>query len=371
MRIAVLTEIINRKSGARAPLEVAKALRQEGNDVTVFARPQDYEKEAENELKKFGVNIKIIKTNKLYTPFILYNRLNNQFDILSYHAKLPFLIGAKLSGLPIVRTYHGSQLNPISDKVFPKKPNWVIKFLDTLANFYILLNEFLLLHTSDKVLAISKYTKLEVKKYFGLNVNYIYYGASLEKNYYAKKKTNNKKITVLSVSRIIPYKGFHHIINIFNNLQNRHSNINLVIVGSSPDINYVKYLKEIAGKNVKILISISDEDLKKEYKNADIYTSYDRYMFFGLPLLEAAAYHLPVVAINKCAAPELVKHKKSGFLAKDAEEFEKYLEKLINDPKLRKRMGKTAFEISKRFSWDTFGKKYNLWFKETLKKSKQ
>ena len=369
MKIAVLAEIINRKSGARAPLEIAKALKNVGHDVTVFAYAFDLEKEAVKKLHSIGIHTEIIHVQKLLAPLVLYQKLKGNFDILSYHAKLPFLIGALLSGLPIIRTYHGTQFDPILDKQFPKKPNPLVSILNHLANVYLIIVETILLRSSDKILAISRYTKQEVKRIYKFNADYVYYGTSLCPKHQMKKGQKKKDIIILSVSRIIPYKGFHHLLSVFQKLQAKYPYVQLVIAGSSPDPKYLSYLKKHATDRVLFKINLPDEKLIDLYKEADIYATFDRYMFFGMPLLEASSFSLPIVALAKCAAPEIVTHGRNGFLAKNEASFLTYLERLVRNATIRKRMGDEAYLISKSFSWKTFGEKYSQLFAETIKKA--
>lgn len=371
MRVAILTEIINRKSGARAPLEIAKSLKGIGYDVTIFAYAFQVEQEAIEELHTYGVHTNIISANKIIAPFVLYQRLKNNFDILSYHAKLSSLIAALLSGLPIIRTYHGTQFDPILDKQFPKKPTSFIKVLNHLANAYLIIVETILLNNSSKVLAISKYTKQEIKRVYKLNADYVYYGTTLASKYKIKRKENKNNITILSVSRIVPYKGFHNILSIFKKLQKKYTNIQLIIAGSNPDQKYYSYLRDNTANGVLFKLDLSDDKLIELYKHADIYATFDRYMFFGMPLLEASAFNLPIVALEKCAAPEIVVHGKSGFLANDEKSFIKYLDLLIGNARLRMQMGNEAYRISKKFSWKKFSKKYSQYFAETIKNAEK
>ena len=370
MKIAVLTEIINRKSGARAPLEIAKALKKQGNELTIFAFKYDLEEDAVSELKRLGINVSIIDSCKIIAPFILFRRLKGNFDILSYHAKLPAFIAAYLSGLPLIRTYHGIQFDPMIDKFFPRRPTFWIKILNWLANIYIKISESILLYNSDRILAISKYTQKEMKKIFNYDSEYIYYGA-VPSNFKYKRRQSKKEVVITSVSRIIPYKGFHKIIKIFNQIYKESPSTRLEIIGSAPDEKYLDYLKKIAGPKIRFFLNISDEKLVKHYQKADIYATFDRYMFFGMPLLEAGFFGLPTVAIDKCAAPEIIKHSQTGFLAKSEAEFKNYLKELIRNPLLRSKMGRNARQEAKKFSWEAFGTQYTKWFKEVIKNSKE
>lgn len=367
MKIAVLTAIINRKSGARAPLEIAKALKRQGNEVAVFGYGFNLEREALKELKIAGVKLRIIRENKILAPLVLYRELTwGKFDLISFHGTLSFFLSAWFSGIPIVRTYYGTQLDPLLDKVFPTRPGSFLRLANRLVNALVILKEKFVLANSNKVLAISQYTQDELKRLYAITSEVVYLGAA-PTSFKKRAKRNKKEISILSVSRIVPYKGFHKLIKVFNELNQKFPNIKLTIIGSSPNPKYLAYLKRMAKKNVAFLTNIPDEKLIEAYQQADIYATFDRYMFFGMPLLEAATFATPSVAIARCAALETINHGKTGFLAKDEAEFRGFLERLIKNRKLRNKLGKEAHRNSQRFSWKLLAKKYHQVFEKTKK----
>jgi glycosyltransferase involved in cell wall biosynthesis len=63
-----------------------------------------------------------------------------------------------------------------------------------------------------------------------------------------------------------------------------------------------------------------------------------------LKYLEYAALKVPCVCSNLAPYAPVIKHGETGFLANDDMEFEKYIDILIHDADLRKRMGGAAFK---------------------------
>lgn len=365
MKIALLTEIVNRKSGSRAPLEIAKALKREGAEVFLFAYTKNLEPEALKELEK--VHIEVFTTHSRFSaPFFIYKKLRLvNLDLVSFHGTFPFFLGAKLSGVPIIRTYYGTQFNPLRDNFFLNSPNLLLTIANKIVNLVMLLKEKFLLFFSDEVIAISKYTQRELSKLYDVKAQLVYLGV-YSGTFRLKPKKIYKEIRILSVSRIVPYKGFHRLINVFTKLSQEYPYLKLTIVGSSPNAEYFSYLKSIADQKVEILISISDKELKDQYLRADIYASFDTYMFFGMPILEAAVFGKPSVVFDYAASREMIKHETTGFVAKSEMEFEKYLSHLIKNKKLRNRMGKNAREWVENFSWQKTASGYEKVFKKLL-----
>lgn len=77
----------------------------------------------------------------------------------------------------------------------------------------------------------------------------------------------------------------------------------------------------------------------------------------NLKILEAGAYHLPIVCSNIRTFAETITHGEDGFIVKDKKNWVKYLKMLIEDIKLRRRIGgnlgkmvRNKFDINKH--WD-------------------
>jgi glycosyltransferase involved in cell wall biosynthesis len=76
---------------------------------------------------------------------------------------------------------------------------------------------------------------------------------------------------------------------------------------------------------------------------------------FGLPLIEAMAAGLPVIATVSGAFPEIVQHGVTGLLVErgNPETLAKAIDRLLVDPSLRLRMGTAGrARIAELFTWD-------------------
>jgi 1,2-diacylglycerol-3-alpha-glucose alpha-1,2-glucosyltransferase len=80
----------------------------------------------------------------------------------------------------------------------------------------------------------------------------------------------------------------------------------------------------------------------------------------GMVILEAAAVGLPILIRNLPAYEGWLIHDKNCFKANNDEEFEKYLNLLINDDELRNRLGKEALLLAQRESIPVLAKKLKL-----------
>jgi glycosyltransferase involved in cell wall biosynthesis len=86
-------------------------------------------------------------------------------------------------------------------------------------------------------------------------------------------------------------------------------------------------------------------------RNADIFLFPSELEGHPQVLLQAAACGLPCVAMNSYH-PDAIVDGDTGFLAKNADEFARRFDELINDPARRWTMSKAATQHAARFDWD-------------------
>lgn len=99
--------------------------------------------------------------------------------------------------------------------------------------------------------------------------------------------------------------------------------------------NRIKELK--LDKNIIFLGRISNEDLEQCYKKAEIFLFPSLLEGYGIVLIEAMKYGLPVIAFNNTAMPYTIKNNINGLLAdnKDSHSFAKKIIKLVGNYDLR------------------------------------
>ncbi|HEX5569857.1 MAG TPA: glycosyltransferase family 4 protein [Ktedonobacterales bacterium] len=78
---------------------------------------------------------------------------------------------------------------------------------------------------------------------------------------------------------------------------------------------------------------------------------------FGLAALDAMAAAKPVIAIRDGALPELIEDGVTGFLVRDAVEYQRAAERLIADDALCLRMGLAARERARSYSWERYAQR--------------
>jgi 1,2-diacylglycerol 3-alpha-glucosyltransferase len=113
------------------------------------------------------------------------------------------------------------------------------------------------------------------------------------------------------------------------------------------------------GDHVKFLGPLPLTVCYRLYKSCNIYVTACPRESFGMSVLEALAFGLPVVAIRAGATPELIRDQRNGFLVSpSASEIARRVEFLVDNPELRLQMSKNNMADAGWFSWSRAAASY-------------
>lgn len=130
-----------------------------------------------------------------------------------------------------------------------------------------------------------------------------------------KKDKNYKKIQLLTVGRLAPFKNIDRIILSLNELNNEKLDFELTIAGDGPERYYLETMVKDQNLDNKVIFTgqLVEKDLEKVYKNSDIYIQASGYE--GLPhtLLEAISYNLSIISTPIGGTNEILEDNKNGW----------------------------------------------------------
>ncbi len=177
-----------------------------------------------------------------------------------------------------------------------------------------------------KIIAISKNTKKDIIKYYGINSNkidVIYLGNSLYDSGISNKIDRNiigtmpKKYILFVGSRKI-YKNFYFFVEAVAPVLQKDENLNLICVGGGPFSNDERfYLKSFNIDRQIYHYTVNDDTLSEVYKRAIALIYPSLYEGFGLPILEAYSCSCPVILSNTSSLPEIAGDAAAYFDPKD------------------------------------------------------
>lgn len=170
----------------------------------------------------------------------------------------------------------------------------------------------------------------------------------------ANKLCDLKKKNIISVGRLSKEKGFADLIEIFSNIESE--DWTLTIVGDGDEKENLEALIKDNNLEGKVILTgfLNKEELYKLYENSSLYVMTSFEESFGLVLVEASSFGLPLIAFDSAiGAKEII--KENGILVsnRDKSVMIKKIKKLMNDISERKLYQKKSLEIYKSYDYTT------------------
>ena len=293
--------------------------------------------------------------------FSIINELRkNKYDVLIVHGwnyltNIIAIISAKLFG---IKTFIRGD-NPLNQEIKKSKYKIFIKKI-ILKNF--------LFKIIDGFLYVGKENK-DFYKFYGIPEKKLFFAPyAVENERFIKDYENlikekdkikeeigisKDKIVILFVGKLIEKKRPMDLLLAYEKINFK--NKALLYVGDGILKKQMEdYVKEKKIENVYFVGFKNQTELPKYYVIADIFVlpSYIGETW-GLVVNEAMCFGLPIIVSDMVGcAKDLVKNGENGFIypALNVEKLSYFLKKLLEDEKLRKKMGKKSFEIIKK--WD-------------------
>ena len=173
---------------------------------------------------------------------------------------------------------------------------------------------------------------------------------------------------IVSISRLVPRKGFDTAIRAAARLGRTRPDLLLVIAGGGRERDRLERLATELAAPVRFLGRIPNDDMPLLYGCADIFTMLCRNRWggleqegFGIVFVEAAACGIPQVAGDSGGAAEAVVDGETGYVIGDPEDVQAVADafaRLLDDDALRARMGERSRQrVLDDFTYDVLSKR--------------
>ncbi len=342
---------------------LAEALSKKGIDVTVFC--------GGNIKEELKCNFKIKRLPMLnFPPRAVWFQLQNYKYLVKELKNFDIIHGQNTASTfyafiknkvkkPWIVTFHDCPTEEL--KIFFDAPFYAKNFGDFIYNVveYPLYKKLydLDLKYADKIIPVSfsllddlkKYSKFDTKKVKviqnGINIENI---RGIIKN---TKKRDNKKIRLIFFGRLFYIKGLTFLIDAMKEVIRKNKNIILDIYGEGPlkKVLEMKIKKYKMGEYINLHNFLLNKEIIQEVCNSDIAILPSLYEAFGIAYLEVMACGKPLIAFDYSFARNIIQNGKTGILVKpkDSKELARAILKLVQDKKLRKKLGKNAYKTVK------------------------
>ncbi len=216
---------------------------------------------------------------------------------------------------------------------------------------------------------IVKSTVLDEYKLKPESVPVIYNGTDISKCIIKTDYTTTNIIKVLHVGRLTDVKNQSLIIRAIKILSDKGYDLSLDLYGSGENENvYNELIKSLSLEN-KVRIRGLIDDVFPVMHNADIFVLPSKYEGMPMTLIEAMGTGLPIIASRVGGIPDMIISGEEGILIDpNLDDLVASLEKLMNNPGLRKTIGEQARIRSHVFSAKTMANNYSKLYETQLKK---
>lgn len=185
------------------------------------------------------------------------------------------------------------------------------------------------------------------------------------------KASNNNEKRIGFVGQMISRKNIFDILDIFNDLCNKHNNLKLILLGDGEQRAELElYANKLTNNNKIDFLGFRDDRL-------ELLQSFDLFVMTstleGIPrcLMEATAMGIPVAAYNIAGIDQLITHQQSGLLAKlgNKETLTEYWEKLLFDTDYATELASNARDyVNEHYSAQRMANEYTELFHAMVSK---
>lgn len=301
-----------------------------------------------------------------YPKFKTFCEKNN-VAVINFHYPGPVAftinrIASKFKNpIPIILSFHGGDLSSKRSLLEPEISQW---------------RE--LLNTVHGVVACSNDLQKNIYEIFNHSgLIYVIHNGLDAKKFLAAADTvrpvNNR--TILNVARFAKNKGQDILLQAFFEIANDYDDLKLVLVGTSDNsLQKLKDLSHSKGLSNRVLFfpDVPHEKIAVFFQQATLFALPSREEAFGIVLLEAGAFGLPVVASRAGGIPEILTDGLTGKLIEpdDFMELARCLRSFLDSPTTAKEMGKHLQQhVLTNFTWQSAYEKYvEILIKSSIKK---
>lgn len=233
----------------------------------------------------------------------------------------------------------------------------------------------------NSIITVSYSAKEDIAKFLavpGEKIKVVYHGnrprtleikGKIASNIYQNK--NGSPPYILWVGKMYTHKNLSRLLRAYSKLiKDKNIKYQLVLCGMK-SWGYSSFIKTVKELNLqdKVIFKgyVPDNKLELMYLNASLFVFPSLFEGFGLPILEAMSYSVPVITSNYGAMAEVAGD--AAFLVDpyNIDEIAEAMYKVLTNKNLREDLIKRGLERAKKFSWEKTAKETLKVYKETYK----
>ncbi len=214
------------------------------------------------------------------------------------------------------------------------------------------------------VMTVSEFSKGEILKALRLKAERVFVTPEgVDREFFRRLPHKSSKLfKILVHGAADERKNLSNILKAAKILADRKKKFQLVVLGmDAEELAYTSYVEEVTqldlGYKVEWAGNVPGGMLTQVYAEADLFLYPSRLEGFGLPVLEAFACGVPVVASNTTSLPEVAGDAALPVDPESPQAIAKAVLQMMDKPALRRRYIQKGLRRAKQFSWDKTAKK--------------
>jgi glycosyltransferase involved in cell wall biosynthesis len=324
-------------------------------DVLLAKGEEWLEPSASVRIHRSSFSSKLI-TEQLWVPWVL-RRLRPDAAFFPAFPPSPLLA---LTNIRVVKTVHDAVLWQQSDTI-----SWKARlYFRPLETFWI--SRYSRIHT------VSEPAAGDLRKQFPeISPNLVISGNGVDESRFGVRQPTSTtrdalsalgvtKPYILAVGTVEPRKNFPFLVEIFKELVRRGANVELVIAGRAGwgqlQLEQAVNQSGVCDR-IHVLGGVDDSTLSALYREAQLLAMPSLQEGFGLPIVEAMASGIPVVASDIPALSAVAGNAALLLPVGDNDRWVEGIEDLVHDPAQRAHLVESGRARSAEFSWEAVGER--------------
>lgn len=362
MKIVHLIPNLDKGGAERICLDICEELANNGHEVKVYIF-EDINKyktvypNVDVEYVSVAYSLSLLKKNKINIANLQSKIQEFNPDVIHSHLYLANIIGLELkpkkhvihvhSNLPSLKKMSiTSLLNPRKAGVFYEQKRIFTSIKNSDVTFLTIAQES------------HNYITKNLKK---LNAKIVlqHNAINLKRFNSSQPKTKTDRTSIISIARLIDYKGHDLTIDVADQLQKMNFNFEISIFGEGVERNKLQGKIDQKGLANKVNLAGLTDRPESEFSKADLYFHPTKYEPFGLVLIEAMASGTPVITTDGQGNRDVVTDRVNGlfFYDRDPVKIAKSIVEVSSNNTLREKLIKNGLDFSENFGLKNYCKR--------------
>ena len=192
-------------------------------------------------------------------------------------------------------------------------------------------------------------------------------------NFVSKEYRHGRKQQLLYVGKIEERRNVYFLTEVYRSVRRKVPDLQLILVGNGEKGYKADFLtsiqKEMDNGEIIYKEKMQQKELSEVYENAAVFLFPSNYEIFGMVLLEAMYFGLPVVSSLNGGASMLVQNEENGYVIDkfDVNMWSNVIENILLDEEKRDRMGKNArMNVINNYTWNHLAEKFEKTYRQAI-----